>query len=202
MNRRREPLRLGSHWHVDCRIEAELPEDSVVSLHFFANALCGTLALGAMLFVGWLGYQNFSLRQQIGSWEKRIAKTAAEVSTIQQMQREYVAAASRIDQAYGTIRPVFQVSSFIEVLGRTLPPEVTVDMVEWTDAGVSVRGYLREPATKASDLLGTYVEILRKDQRITPYFQGVRLTSIEEAKGNRELQSFSLRFTLKQLPPL
>jgi hypothetical protein len=202
MTRRRDPLRLGSHWHVDCRLEAELPDDNIVSLNFFANALFGSFALALMLFTGWLGYKAFNLHQQTKNWERGIAESASEVREIQVLQREYVTEASKIDQAYGTIRPKLNISDFVAALSRTLPSEVTVDMVEWNESGIVVRGYLREPIQKASGLLGDYVDVLRKHEKIAPNFQEIRLTGIERAKGNEELQSFGLKFGLKPLPPL
>lgn len=202
MTRRRESLRLGSHWHVDCRLEAELPDDNIVSPHFIANTLCGAIVVAVTLFTGWLGYKNFSLRQQVHRWETEIRESSTVVREIQRMQREYVAEASKIDQAYGAIRPILNISDFLSALGRKLPGEVTIEMIEWNDSGILVRGYLREPIQKASRLLGDFVEVLRKDAVISPRFQEIRLVGIERAKRTEDLQSFGLKFTLKPLPPL
>ena len=65
MKRSRDPLALSPHWHVDCRIEAELPEDNIVGTRFLINMVFTVLALAAVLFTGWLGYKNLGLRYQI-----------------------------------------------------------------------------------------------------------------------------------------
>src|SRR4051812_27017348 len=106
MSQRREPLRLGSHWHVDCRLEAELPEDNIVSPHFAAHVLFGSVAFAMLLFTGWLGYKTLNLRSQVRDWEKTIGTNSVEVRDLQRMQREYVAEASKIDQAYAAMRPM------------------------------------------------------------------------------------------------
>jgi hypothetical protein len=202
MTRRRESIRLGSHWHVDCRLEAELPDDSVVGARFAANLLFGSIAVATLLFAGWLGYINVTARQNIRHWERQIAENLAEVRVIQGLQREYVAEASKIDQAYGTIRPAIYVSDFVAGLGRKLPPEITVESVEWNDTGVVVRGYVREPVQKAADVLGGFVAALKKDSSIAPNFQDIRPFAMERVRGNDEIQNFGLRFILKPLEPL
>lgn len=202
MTRRRESLRLGSHWHVDCRLEAELPDDSVVSARFIANALFGAIAVATALFTGWLGYVNYSARHQIGNWEREIAKHGPAVREIQGIQREYVAEASKIDQAYGTIRPMLHVSDFMTALGRKLPPEVTIENVEWNDTAIVMRGYVREPVLKAADILGRFIKVLKEDESIARPFQEVKLSALDGVRGNDDIQNFVLKFGLKPLPPL
>src|SRR5262245_2174560 len=144
MKRNRDPLVLGPHWHVDCRIEAELPEDNVIGKRFLINVLFGAVAIGMMLFTGWLAYVTFSLRYQIHDWEQRIKDNRAEVLDIQRMQREYTAESAKIDQAYTLVHPQLYVSGLIADFGRTRPEAVMIDFIDWNDSGVVVRGSLRE----------------------------------------------------------
>ena len=37
MSRSKDPLALRPHWHVDYRIEAELPDDTVIGTRFLIN---------------------------------------------------------------------------------------------------------------------------------------------------------------------
>src|SRR5436190_810279 len=100
MSKVRESFRLGSHWHVDCRLEEELPEDNLVSLQFLVNLLFGLTTFSLVLVACWVGYQAFNQHRQIREWDKRIAESLPQVRQIQTLQREYVAEASKIDQAY------------------------------------------------------------------------------------------------------
>src|SRR6476619_2950288 len=136
MSRGRDPLRLSSHWHVDCRIETDLPEDNIIGAYFLINTALSGLAFGTVLVLAWMTYHTVQLRTQIKAWDQRIAESRTEVKEIQKMQREYVAEAAKIDRAYEAVRPTLFVTEFLEVLGSTLPPQVTVDMVEWNESGI------------------------------------------------------------------
>ena len=97
---KRDPLGLSPHWHIDYRIEAELPEDNIVGTRFLVNAACALVAGAALLFAGWLAYRGLHLRRQIEDWQQRMADNRAEVRDIERMQREYAAESAKIDQAY------------------------------------------------------------------------------------------------------
>jgi hypothetical protein len=202
MSRRREPLRLGSHWHVDCRLETELPEDSIVSPHFFAHVLFGSVAVAMLLFTGWMGYRAFNIRNQVLDWDKTIKDNAVETREIQRMQREYVAEASKIDQAYGTIRPTLLISELMATIGRTLPSQVVIEYMELTDNGVVIRGKLRESMQRANRILGDYVALLRKDEKLMSVFREIRVADQMPSKANSDLVSFEMVFRLHPPPPL
>lgn len=186
---------LTPHWHFDCRIEADLPEDTLVGTRFLINVVGSAVALAALLFAGYLGYQVLNLRHQITDWERRINDHRAEVRDIQRMQTDYAAEAAKIDQAYELVKPEFNVSEFIAHIGRTRPDLMGVDMIEWNDAGVVLRGNLRERSERASRLLGGYVEQLRKDPKITPQFK-VDLTDLD--RGTGDVLRFEIMFRLPE----
>jgi hypothetical protein len=194
MKRKRDPLALSPHWHLDCRIEAELPEDNIIGRRFLINVIFGAVALAMLLFTGWQAYVSFSLRYQIHDWEQRIRENRAEMLDIQRMQREYAAESAKVDQAYALVRPQFFVAGLIGDLGRTRPEAVMLDFVEWNEAGVVLRGSLRENAERATRLLGNYIEVLRRDEKIGPLFREIVLTDFDPgAKGNALRFEISLR---------
>ena len=133
-----------SHWHLDCRIESELPEDNVVGTRFLINVLFGATAVAAMLFAGWLSYLDHTIRRQISDWELRIKGNRAEVLDIKRMQGEYSVASAKIDEAFRLIKPQLQVYDFLVNLGKSRPPQLVIDSIEWNDAGIIVHGNLRE----------------------------------------------------------
>lgn len=196
MKRSRDPLALSPHWHVDCRIEAELPEDNIVGTRFLINMVFTVLALAAVLFTGWLGYKNLGLRYQIRDWERRINDNRAVVSEIQQMGQEYAVEAGKIDQAHTLVRPQFFVSGFISNLGRTRPEQVVIDIIEWNDAGIVVRGSLQERSERATRILGSYVDQLRRDSRIGPIFREISLTDLDRGSSGDTIK-FEIVFRLK-----
>ncbi len=201
MSRERDPLGLSPHWHVDVRLVAELPEDNVVGTRFLVNVLASALALAMFLFAGWLGYQNLTLRHQITDWEHRMSDNRAEVADIKHMQTEYAVEAAKIDQAYALVKPTFYVSGFIADLGRTRPEQVVIDTIEWSDAGVIVRGNVRENSQRATLLLGNYAKLLVRDEKIGPLFREIVLTSLDRGSNAGELLNFELTFRLKNPKP-
>lgn len=198
MKRSRDSLVLSPHWHVDCRIEAELPEDNVVGTRFLVNVLFIAASVGALLFTGWLGYVNLSLRQQIRDWEQRISDNRAEVRDVQRMQREFAVEAAKIDQAHALVRPRFFVSGFIANVGRTRPDQLAIDIIEWNDAGIVVRGSVQARPERATRLLGDYVEKLGSDQEIGPIFREISLTDLDRGTSGDTMR-FEIVFRLNPI---
>jgi hypothetical protein len=203
MSRERDPLGLSEHWHVDLRIVAELPEDNVVGRRFLINVVFSAVTLGTLLYAGWVVALNFSLRHQINDWEKRIADNRAEVADIKHMQREYAVESAKIDQAYTLVKPQLYVSGFVSELGRSRPEQVVIDTIDWTDAGIIVRGNVRENSQRAAMLLGNYTKQLKSDEKIGPLFRDIALTNLDRGTGGGggELLNFELTFRIKAPKP-
>jgi hypothetical protein len=196
MSRKGDPLLLSQPWHVDLRIETELPEDTIVGTRFLVHAVFTGVALGSALFAGHQGVLALSLNHQIRDWEQRINDNRAEVADITRMQREYSAEAVKIDQAFALVRPQLHVSGFIANLGRTRPERMIIDLVEWNDAGIVVRGSLRERSDRATELLGGYVDLLRRDPKIGPLFREIVLTDVDRGTAGDTLR-FEIKFAMK-----
>ena len=179
MSRERDPLGLSPHWHVDVRLVAELPEDNVVGTRFLINAVFSAVTLSTLLYAGWRFSLNSSLRAEIRDWEQRIVDNRAEVADIKHMQREYAIEAAKIDQAYALVKPSLFVSGFVEDLGRTRPDAVAIDMIDWSESGILVRGSVRENSQRAALLLSSYAKQLKADARIGPLFREIVLTNLE-----------------------
>lgn len=192
----RDPLELSPHWHVDCRIVEDLPDDNLVGTRFLINVLFGGVAVAAIIFAGWLLYLSLSLRYQIGDWERRIKDNRGEVRDIKRMQQEYAAEAVKIDQAYALINPVLNVSAFVAGLGRTRPEQMAIDVIDWNEAGITVRGSIRETPERATSLLGSYVKTLQTDEKIGPLFRRIQLTDADRGTSG-DVFRFEIAFYLK-----
>lgn len=196
MKRTRDPLGLSPNWHVDLRLETELPEDTVIGTRFLVHAAFSAVALAAVVFAGHQGYIALSLAHQVQDWEKRINDNRAEVADITRMQREYSTEAVKIDQAYALVRPQLFVSDFIDSLGRTRPDRIAIDLIEWNDSGVVLRGNLRERSDRATELLGGYIDQLRRDAKIGPLFRDIILTDLDRGVSGETLR-FEIKFSMK-----
>ena len=195
MKKTPDPLALGESWHVDCRLTAELPEDTIIGTRFLVHVGFVAVALAAVIFTGYQTYVLFSLRHQIRDWEQRISDNRAEVRDIQRMQKEYAVEAGKIDQAHGLVKPQFFVSQLVANLGRTRPERMAIDIIEWNEAGVVVRGSLRERPDRATEMLGGYVEQLRKDAQISSLFREIVLTDIDRGGAGESLR-YEIRLAL------
>lgn len=197
----RDSLGLTHHWHSDCRLEQELPDENIVRTSFITDLVFGTAAFGVLLFFGWLSYSFIQVHSQIRDWDMRIADRERELREIQRMQREYVREATQIDDAYGVIRPSICISQFLAEIGSTLPTPLVIDGISYNETGVAVRGSVRESSEKATQLLGGYVEALRKLDKDRHAYREILLTSLERAHGE-DMMNFEISFRLQPLPPL
>ena len=191
-----DPLGLSPHWHVDCRLEAELPEDTIIGTRFLVHVGFVALAVAAVVFTGHQVYVMLSLQHQIRDWDQRINDNRAEVREIQRMQKEYAAEALKIDQVHALVRPQLHVSGLVASLGRTRPERVALDIIEWNDAGIILRGSLRERSDRATEILGSYVEQLRRDADIGPLFREIVLTDLDRGSTGETLR-FEIRLAMK-----
>ena len=192
----RDPLVRSGHWHVDWRIVADLPEDTIVGTRFLINAVFTAVALGALLYAGWLLSLNLTMRHQIRESDQRMKDNQAEDREIKRMQQEYAVEAEKIDQAYALVRPRLYVSGFVNSIGRTRPEQMGIDIIEWNEAGIVIRGSLQEKSELASRLLGAYVEQLRRDEQIGPLFRDIHLTDLDRGTTGETLK-FEIFFALK-----
>jgi hypothetical protein len=197
----RNPFLPHPQWHVDCRIVAELPEDSIVGRRFLVKLLFGSVTLILSLVAGWLLYSGLSQRDHIGDWERRLTDNQAEVREIQRLQREYGLEAAKIEAAYTLVNNPLVVSEFIAQLGRTRLEQMTIDIIETGGGGLTMRGSLRETSSeRASRALGKYVEDLRKNPQLGPQFLQIVLTSLERRESN-DLLSFEISFVFRPGTP-
>jgi ribosomal protein S18 len=201
MNRPRDRLFLTPNWHVDCRLVAELPEDSVVGVRFMTYAVSCALALAAVLFTGWYAYEDVILRHQIDDASQRLEDDRWDVIEIRRLQRFYEIESKKIESAYSEIKNPILLSAFTSELGRTLPERMTVDSIEYGEGRILIRGRLRDSSEAASILLGKYLEKLRSDPEIGPHFNSINVTDLDRSTDDEQIMVFALTLRLKARTP-
>jgi hypothetical protein len=201
MIRSRDRLFLAPHWHVDCRLIAELPEDSVVGMRFITYAVSCAIALAAVLFTGWYAYADFSLRQQIDDVNHRLENDYWDVAEITRLQRFYEIEAKKIESAYSEIKNPILVSGFVSALARMLPDRMIVDSMDYGDGKMVLRGRLREDPGLASQLVGSYVEKMRANPEIGPHFTSINITGLDRSPDDDQMMSYEITFHLKTRTP-
>jgi hypothetical protein len=197
----RERLFLSPNWHIDCRLVAELPEDSVVGIRFITYAVSSALALAAVLFTGWYGYADLNLRRQIEDATLRLEDDHWEVVEIRRLQHFYENASKQIESAYSEIKNPILISGFMADLGHLLPERMVVDTIEFGDGRILVRGRLRESSEQASILLGKFLEKLRADPDVGQHYTSINVTDLDRSPEDDQIMVYTLTLHLKPRKP-
>ena len=201
MTRSRDRLFIAPNWHIDCRLVAELPEDSVVGVRFITYAVSCAIALAALLFTGWYGYADFTLRQQIDDGNHALEDNYWDVAEIRRLQRFYEIEAKKIESSYAEIKNPIYVSGFISDLGRTMPERMIIDSIEYGDGKIVIRGRFHESAERASQIIGAYVDQLRKDPDIGSYFTSINIVGLDRSSEDEQMMNYELLLHLKPRTP-
>jgi hypothetical protein len=197
----RDRIFMSPHWHVDCRLVAELPEDSVVGIRFITYAVSCAVALAVVLFTGWYAYADLSLRQQIKDVSLRLEDDHWEVVEIRRLQHFYENESKKIESAYSEMKNPILISGFTAELGRTLPDRMVVDSIEFGEGRILVRGRLRESSEQASILLGKFLDKLRADPEIGPHYSTINVTDLDRSPEDDQIMVYTLTLHLKARTP-
>jgi hypothetical protein len=200
MSRERDPLALGPHWRVDLRLMADLPEDNLVGTRFLVHVIFSAVTLAALLLTGLLAAKVWSLNRQVSDWEQRIKDSSAEIRDIKGMQIEYATEAAKIDEAWKLVRPQLRVFDFISNIGRTRPDQLGIDIIEWNDTGLVIRGSVQATSESATGILKDYLKVLNRDEKIGPLFREIVCTDLSPSPGNSGFK-FETTFRFKGAAP-
>jgi hypothetical protein len=201
MSSARDRLFLTPHWHVDCRLVAELPEDSVVGVRFMTYAVSCAIALAVVLFTGWYAYADLSLRKQIEDSSQHLDDDHWEVIEIRRLQHFYENESKKIESAYSEMKNPFLISGFTSEIGHTLPDRMVIDTIEFGEGKILIRGRLRDSSEAASILLGKYLEKLRADPEVGPHFTTINVTDLDRSIEDDDVMVYALTFHLKSRTP-
>lgn len=198
MSKNRDPLALSAHWHVDCALVNELPDDRVVSSRFLVNLPFGAVTLVLLVIFGLKLSNDLSLRTFISDWGRRLADSRIQVAGIKQMQRDYAGVSYKIEQAYRLAHNRVGIYDFMTALAHTRPEQMVISNIESTANGIVVRGTLGESSEHATLLIGKYVEQLNRNPQFSAQFE-ITVTSFERDRTTDQ-QNFELTFRLLPTP--
>lgn len=188
-------------WRIDCRISAALPSGDLIRRRFITNAVAGTVAAACLLFTLWQLYDSNFVSSQIAYWEQQTRENDRAFKTLASDTAKLDKAATQLDAAYELVRTPYVTSELILEIGRTRLEHMSLERIDGFREGVVLRGILREPSTRASQTLRTYVDSLRRDEKLGPLFSTVALVSMERNDAGDEM-TFEIACRLKApLPP-
>jgi hypothetical protein len=201
MKSSRERIFLGPNWHVDCRLVAELPEDSVVGIRFITYAISCAIALAVLLFTGWYVYSDLNLRHQIEDGTTHLEDDRWDVIEITRLQRFYEVESRKIESAYREMKNPILISGFISQLGRNLPERMVIDNIDYNEGVFVVRGRIRETSERASIALGDFLEHMRKNPEVGPHCNSINVTALDRTIDDELTMTYSITFKLKERTP-
>ncbi len=201
MSSPRDRLFITQHWHVDCRLVAELPEDSVVGIRFITYAVSCAIAIAAVLFTGWYAYADISLRRQIQDASQRLEDDRWDVIEIRRLQHFYEVESKKIESAFSEMKNPILLSGFTAEVGHTLPERMAIDTIDFADGKIVMRGRMRESSEAASILLGKYLDKLRADPEVGPHFISVNVTDLDRSTDDDQMMVYALTFRMKPKTP-
>jgi Tfp pilus assembly protein PilN len=194
MARNRDPLALSPNWHLDLRLEAELPEDNVVRTRFVVGAIFGTVALMSLLLLAWIGYTRATLRSDIAEMTRLAEESKANKHEVELMQTEFEAGALKIDQAAKILKTRVLFSEFVANVAQSLPPTVIIDQIQLTEDGLSLTGQV------ASNMEFTrYITALKQNPKFTGVFAEIKQKSFGSARSGTAFV-FDITFRSKPNP--
>jgi hypothetical protein len=188
-------------WHVNFRNYERLPDTKVVRTTFFINTAAIVVSLGMVFWLGYREYHINSLNDQIATAQKEIEtntrqnKEALRLSQIFADEQKKLAEGEAFQ--FASISPV----EFVNLLGRTLPREVSVEYLEARLADASgasfiLRGVVAGTPDQASGVASRYVDMLRAHPRLGAIFNPITLTNLNRDQSTGFL-TFEIIFKVK-----
>jgi len=182
-------------WHPNFRNTASLPDTKAVRTTFFINALVALVAIGLLMLVGYQEYTLADLRSQIAQLDQQIANDKKPSQDAVTLFGQFQAEEKKIQEleAFLTGNKLV-VSRFLNRLGKSIPAKVSITTVEYTDAGVNLRGLVVGTPEQASGMISSYEKQLKADDEIGKRFDQIALTNLSRDPQNGRL---SFEITLR-----
>jgi hypothetical protein len=187
-------------WHIDCRLTGNLPSSDLVRSRFMANAIAATLAVSALMILGWQLYLNDSLETEISFWNQRISENQQQANELKALTHKLGDQTARLDQAYTLTASPYVLSNLVMAFGRTRLDQMTIESINGFTGGVVLRGTLRGPSEAATQQLRAYVDGLRHNREFSTLFGTIALTSLERLEGDLGMH-FEVALKLKEAKP-
>jgi Tfp pilus assembly protein PilN len=185
-------------WHPNFRNTASLPDTKAVRTTFFINALVALVAIGLLTLVGYQEYTLADLRSQITQLEQQIAHDKKPSQDAVTLFGQFQAEEKKIQELEAFLSGnKLVVSRFLNRLGKSIPAKVSITTVEYTDAGVNLRGLVVGTPEQASGMISSYEKQLKADDEIGKRFDQIALTNLSRDAQNGRL-SFEITMRSSQ----
>lgn len=187
-------------WHPNFRNFERLPDTKVVRTTFFINVGGVVTAIALLAFVGWRLYQVRVYDQQTTAAEAKITQNKKQNDEGLRHTKTFADEDKKLAEIAAFVATPLEPSEFLLVLGRSLPKEIQLELVDYSYGDplaprCLVRGLAAGAKDQASGSASAYVETLRTQPRLAEVFESVKLSAINpDPKTGALLFEIELKF--------
>lgn len=171
-------------WHPDFRNAERLPDTKVVRTTFFVNTAAIAAVLALLLWVGYREIELRGLQEQIAAAETQIAGNKTQSGEALRLSKVFIDEQKRLSEVQSFSQLTIGPTEFIALLAETLPPEISIEMVDMRFAetpaggGFQMRALIAGSPDQASGTASRYVDTLRANPRLAAVFDPITLTNL------------------------
>lgn len=185
-------------WRVDLRLITELPEDDVVGRKFLINSITGSFLLLVALVTGWHFYLHMATAFELQTWRDTISKNRTASNEVKNLRTLLFGEAAKVEFAHAILAMPMSPAQLLSELGNARPEVVRIELIEGDDSAVLIRGSLVESSsTRASQLLGRFVDLLRRHPVISPNYPSINLVGMSRSERDAAVITFELALRTK-----
>ena len=171
-------------WHTNFRNFERLPDTKVVRTTFFINTAAIAVTIGLLLWLGYREYHIYNLGEQIAGAQKDIDTNAKQNKEALRLTKIFADEEKKLVEAEAFLKGPITLSGFVNLLGQTLPKEISIDFIEMRmplDSKNQVfvlRGLVAGSRDKAAGSASSYVDMLRNHQQLGAIFDPITLDKL------------------------
>ncbi len=174
-----------------------LPDVKVVRTSFFVNGCALVVTCALLIFFVYREYEIASVKDQVASWEERIAERGPQSEEVLELGREFAAEKTKVDELLGFVAAPVSPSEFLAAVARTVPDRVVITRLSRRDVEqgprVALSGRVQGISEEATDILSAYERLFTEDDYFSRIVGDVDVTSVTR---NPETDTLSFNFVL------
>jgi len=196
-------------WHPDFRDISTLPDVKVVRTSFFINALGVALFAAAALLLGHHEVQRAALREATHQSERQVAENRPRHNQVVQMQRDFDTHARLLTEVTSFAEASLDLSTFLIAVGDTLPEEMILTTVRFSEANdrnrdplrqLQLSGVIRGTPESAASVVTNYLGAFQANPVFLAEVDNAVPTSLVPSPDG-EMMAFGIQITLKNRQP-
>jgi hypothetical protein len=174
-------------WHPNLRIVENLPDTKVVRTAFFVNGAAILVVIALALYFGIQEWKLHEVNKQITDWQRQIDRDTKQSADAVSLYQDFKLQEAKTKEVADFIASKPILSAIVLRLGQITPKKIALDMLDFTENGVSIKATVKGAADRASGDASAYEKQLRADKVLGPMFKEVDLLTMNRNTTNGRL---------------